>query len=417
MRMMLVVAVGLGLATAWSSACGSDSASTTTASASGGAGTGTSTGGAITIGSGGNAGEQNCAIASAEIVPSPVDVIFAIDQSSSMGDEIQGVVDNLNTNLVQILSSAGIDYHVIFVAGVNGLPMGPSFFQSNMPVNSSDALTLLLWTYDGYGRQANTCTKTTSPALLWSDKVRFDAHKFFVVVSDDDPSSFDCAPVAATCPVNFPGQCAGCANGCSGYCPMYQCPTYADQPAAWTGGQDFPTELYELLPAGMFGDASSPKWTMHAIIPVTQQLGPTDPLQPLGQVCSFNNNTGETSGVEYQKLAILTGGLRFPSCDTNYSPVFQQIASTITPLACKFKLEQTNLGVPDPNKTNVEIDYGNGPVTILRDDTAPCNGGADGWQFADNNTAVVLCGPACDMLKNSPNATVSITVGCDAQVK
>jgi hypothetical protein len=158
---------------------------------------------------------------------------------------------------------------------------------------------------------------------------------------------------------------------------------------------------------------------MHSIVPVNTQLGPSDPIQPNNQVCNVNGNTGEKSGVEYQKLSVLTGGLRFPSCDTNYSPVFQSIANTIVPLACKFQLEQTNLGTPDPSKTNVEIDYGdgNGSQTILRDDTAPCESGADGWQFTDNNTAVVLCGATCDMLKASDNADVKITVGCEAQVK
>ena len=199
---------------------------------------------------------------------------------------------------------------------------------------------------------------------------------------------------------------------------MHQCPSYADKAAAW-GGADFPTELYALEPAGMFGKAGRPKWMMHAIVAVDKAYDSKQPVTALDKVCNNNGNTGETSGVEYQKLAVMSGGLRFPSCNTDYSPVFQAIAAAIVPLACKFHLEQTNLGSPDPDKTNVQIDYGDGAgqQVIPRDDSAPCEGGANGWQWADNYSAIVLCGPACDKLKSSANAKVSITVGCDAVVR
>ncbi len=391
---------------------GSDGTASNTGGGSATGGTGGGSGG-ILSGGGGSSGDAGaCATASDEVVPSPVDVIITIDQSASMGEETQGVISNLNTNLVNILQQANIDYHVIFVAGVTGLPTGPEYFQAQAPVNSSDALTLLLWTYDGNYKSANTCDKVPKPEVKWSDKLRYESQKVFIAVTDDDPTSFDCAHATASCTSN----CTGCANNCSGYCPNHQCPTFADQPAAWGGG-DFPTELYKLQPAGMFGTAAEPKWVFHSIVPVDKQYAPTDPVTPLSQVCDSNGNTGETSGVEYQKLSILTGGIRFPSCDTDYSPVFQSIAATIIPLACKFKLQGSNVGTPDPEKTNVSIDVGQGPQPILKDDTLPCEAGANGWQFVDNDTAVVLCGSACDLVKQNANAQVKITLGCDTQVR
>lgn len=383
--------------------------------APGGGGATGGTGGGIHIGGAGGAGGQwACATASDQVVAAPVDIIIAIDQSASMGEEIQGVKDNLNTNLTAALAAANLDYRVIFVAGVDGLPTGPEFFHADAPVNSSDALTLLLWTYDGDYKAPNTCDKTPQPAVMWKDKLRNDGFKVFIVVTDDDPSSFDCAYAAANCTSN----CSGCANDCEGWCPLHQCPTYADQPAAWGGGT-FPEELYALSPAGMFGAPDARKWIMHSIIPVQQQMGPGEPITPLGAVCNYNGNSGETTGVEYQKLSVLTGGMRFSSCDTDYSPVFDTIATTIVPLACKFSLEQTELGTPDPTKTNVIIDFGdgNGPQTIPQDNSAPCDAGADGWQYTDNNTAIVLCGPTCERLKNSDNASVTITVGCETVVR
>lgn len=52
-----------------------------------------------------------------------------------------------------------------------------------------------------------------------------------------------------------------------------------------------------------------------------------------------------------------------------------------------------------------------------KDDSTPCDGGADGWQLTDNQTAVVQCGPACEKLKQSANATVSVTVGCATVIR
>jgi len=353
--------------------------------------------------------EPTCLTASDEVVPAPIDIIISIDQSASMGEEIQGVKDNLNTNLVSILSAAGIDFRVIFVTGVTDLPTGARYFQCQAGVNSSDMLTLLLWTYVGDYKAPNTCDRQTGAVDAWRDWLRFDSLKVFIAVTDDDPSSFDCDYASSTCTED----CAGCLNDCEGWCPMFQCPTYADQPAAW-GGDDFPTELYRLEPSGMFGTAEDPKWIFHSIVPVTSMLTPDQPLTPLMNVCNESGNTGETSGVEYQKLSRLTGGLRFPSCDTDYSPVFESIAGTIVPMACKFYLEHTDLGTPDPTKTNVEIDFGDGlgPQIIPQDNTAPCDGGANGWQWEVEGEVIRLCGPVCENLKSTPEATVTITVGC-----
>jgi hypothetical protein len=353
--------------------------------------------------------EPTCATASDEVVPAPIDIIIGIDQSASMGEEIQGVKDNLNTNLVSILTAAGIDFHVIFMTGVPDLPTGPRYHQCEASVNSSDMLTLFLWTYEGDYKAPNTCDRQTGAVDAWRDWLRFDSLKVFIAVTDDDPSSFNCAYASSTCTED----CGGCINDCEGWCPMFQCPTYADRPAEWDG-EDFPTELYGLEPAGMFGTAGDPRWIFHSIVPVTSMLTPDQPLTPLDEVCNDSGNTGETSGVEYQKLSRLTGGLRFPSCDTDYSPVFAAIAETIVPMACTFFLAHTDLGTPDPTRTTVEIDYadGLGPQIIPQDNTAPCDGGANGWQWEVEGEIIRLCGTACESLKSTPDATVTITVGC-----
>lgn len=361
-------------------------------------------------------GGVTCAVASSEVVPSPVDVIIAIDQSASMGQEIQGVIDNINEHLAVILADEKIDYRVILVSGDFCIrpPLGssdsapacygsnlPRFFHAPAPVNNSDALTLFLWTYDGFYKAPNTCNKLERPEVRWKDHLRYGSQKVFIVFSDDDPYSFSAAKL-------------GCSN-----CPLHNCPTFADRTADW-GGADFPTELYKLEPAGMFGTPEARKWTFHSVIGVDREYSPSDPVTPLHQICNYNGNTGETAGVEYQKLSKLTGGMRFPSCNTDYSPVFRSIAASIVPLACTYRLESTqNLGVIDPNRINVAFDPedGSGVQAILKDDTAPCDAGANGWQFAGNNETIVLCGAICDAVKASPTGRVTITAGCQTRVR
>ncbi len=89
-------------------------------------------------------------------------------------------------------------------------------------------------------------------------------------------------------------------------------------------------------------------------------------------------------------------------------------------LSCEFPVPQ----VPDraPSK-NVNVQYrpgGDGDPVCLAYDERPCDGGADGWQFAkdaagqDDLSRVVLCGTACDTVKSDPHVRVDVVLGCQA---
>jgi len=94
--------------------------------------------------------------------------------------------------------------------------------------------------------------------------------------------------------------------------------------------------------------------------------------------------------------------------------VFQAITASIRPLTCVFPLSG-ELDRIDPWRATVTLDPGDGsPVeNVPRDDSAPCAGGANGWQFADDNTQVVLCGDPCTRARESETARVSIAVNCE----
>ncbi len=389
-----------------------------------------------------------CAEATGEPGRLPVDVIVMVDQSASTGEERDAIQANINTNLGDVLEASGLDYRVILIYGdANALcpapPLGvagdcaadnpPRFYRVLQPVNNSDELTLLLWTYDGASRTPNSCHRREGIVAAWRDYLRFESLKVFIVFSDDDPTTFRRSGGPANCPSRPGGAFPGCSNAdclsltgtsatCGTDCPNFNCPTFATGPADWGGG-DFPTELYALEPHRMvgtrmenpFGSPENPRWVFHSLIGVSSLLEPTDPVSDRCAICASGGNTAENAGVTYQALSRLTGGVRFPSCNTDYSPVFTRISSMLAPIACELTLEDTGLGTVDPDCTNVLYYPGGGSTAeaIPRDDGVACDAGANGWQFAGGMTRIRVCGAACARIQADPDARIEIEVGCE----
>ena len=74
--------------------------------------------------------------------------------------------------------------------------------------------------------------------------------------------------------------------------------------------------------------------------------------------------------------------------------------------SCTFSLELSDAGAIDPTKVNVVVDG----MTVPQD---PNNG----WTYdnPNNPTSVTLHGTSCANVKNTPNSTVSIVLGCATQ--
>ena len=88
-------------------------------------------------------------------------------------------------------------------------------------------------------------------------------------------------------------------------------------------------------------------------------------------------------------------------------------------LTCVFDVPEPDPGDPpvDPAKVNVKHSSGGGPEEyIYQDYNLPCDDPANmGWQYIDNNTKIQLCAGICDDVKNDPQATISIELGCQTQ--
>jgi hypothetical protein len=67
---------------------------------------------------------------------------------------------------------------------------------------------------------------------------------------------------------------------------------------------------------------------------------------------------------------------------------------------------------------NVQYSVGGEPTCLEQSESLPCDDGAQGWQFAkrpdgtDDRSQVVICGSACDAIRNDSDAQVDIVLGC-----
>jgi hypothetical protein len=154
--------------------------------AGGGSAASSGTAGVAAAGMGGRFVMDDCASSKATatdlMTVRPADIIFAVDSSSSMMAEIEAVRMNLNAFSSQIVA-AGVDARVIMIGDSQSIcidaPLGsgqcpmdeklPGYAHVPARVGSEDALDQILGTY-----------------AQWSQHLRPNATKSFVVVTDDD---------------------------------------------------------------------------------------------------------------------------------------------------------------------------------------------------------------------------------------
>src|SRR4051812_5538639 len=201
-----------------------------------------------------SSGDPTCAATTAKTEKAKVDIIFTIDDSGSMTEEMVQIKTNVN-NFASKIGGVGLDYVVIFIvkkgtsgnticvppplAGASCADNPPTFFHVNQDVQSNDSLSLILSTYDSQ----------------WKSHLRPEATKVFIEVTDDESS------------------------------------------LSYTS---FDSQLLAKAPAGMFGTAAKRNYVFHSII-----SKPASATAPSSSMCSTAANTS----LQYQQLSLLTGGL------------------------------------------------------------------------------------------------------------
>ena len=340
--------------------------------------------------------DEGCSSVSAEasLVIVPVDIIFVIDNSGSMGGEILSVEANINQNFAQIISASGLDYRIIMIArhgdavpdesicieqplsghSCNPVPSQPTnsstFFHYSVEISSHNSFSQILATY-------NAPDEFNLAPNGWSDWLRPEAFKVFLEITDDDSNMT------------------------------------ADA---------FEDGLLALSPAN-FGDATQIRYIWHSIIGLNENNPATDPWLPADPIqtgeCN-NGNGSESYAPEYQALSRSTGGLRFPICEfANFDVVFQAVAQGVVEglaLPCSYEPGEPPAGqFLDLDRVVVVFSPSGGgsDVSLERvDDETQCI--SDGFYILDG--LVTLCPDACDMVSADEEGEISVHAACETGV-
>lgn len=330
----------------------------------------------------------------ASLEEKPVDIIFTIDNSGSMQKEIQAVERNINENFAGIIGASGLDYRVIMVSrhgdvqrnedicvqmplsgsSCSPVPAEPvntdRFKHFSTMVSSTNSLRLLLGKYD----------KPDDHGLAmsgWSQWLRQDAFKIFVEITDDQSKKMDAA--------------------------------------------EFDAALLAMTPE-QFGVPGLRRYVFHSIIGVKEKADPTQAYGPQEPMVTSKCSTGVNTGDQYQRLSILTGGLRFPVCETgSYDAVFRQVAQGIieqSKLQCQFKAPPSEMGeVIDFDRAMLEY-RDQGQVTTIskvsgKDACVPATPGF----FVDDRDNVELCPDICSQVSASEMGTLTFVSACKEEIE
>jgi hypothetical protein len=354
-----------------------------------------------------------CVATSAEatLEKKPVDIIFIIDNSGSMTDNIESVQNNINANFAAIIGASGIDYRVIMIAEHGELssqsvcvsaPLSttscmpvpeqpgqndPIFFQYSVTIGSHNSWCRALDSYKG-----NLQDDFGLAPGGWSQWLRKEAVKVFVEVTDDNVSC------------SLDGT------------------TYQDgntEAGGMTSSAAFDAALLALDPE-QFGDAMKRNYIWHSIIGLTENDPATKEYVPGDPVVTGHCSSAVNPGTGYQVLSQLTGGLRFPICQfASFDVVFQAIAKGViagAKVACEFQVPEPPAG-ETIDLTTVVLEYtagGMGDPQKLKQVMAAkdCNASS----FYIENNIIKLCPVACATVQGDDKAKINILFGCKQDI-
>lgn len=265
-----------------------------------------------------------------------MDVIFVLDNSSSMAENIEAFQASISDALAVILEQSSIDYRIVLVSryGKVGEPVGDTdnpvcvgpplteldcsappvpptltssrFFHYSADIDSDDAWCQLLRGFDTADElPAGDRAWTPLAPEGWSQFLRVEAEKSLIVVTD---ASVDCSVGTDT---------------------------FSDSDFR-AAARDFDRALTTLSPEH-FGAPSARRYTFHSVVGIYENDPPDVPWPPDVLIAAECGGDVSSAGLAYQELSLLTGGLRFPSCRaTEIDSFFRALADGIdTQVTCR----------------------------------------------------------------------------------
>ena len=319
----------------------------------------------------------------------PVDIIFVVDNSFSMQEEIESVQRNINSNFADIINASGLDYRVILISkhgkseqkniciaaplsGTDCMPppskpaLTDRFYHYDTRIGSHDSLDLILSTY----AEPDLQRFTTSG---WREWLREDSEKIFIEVTDDAPEGTTASAVG------------------------------------------FDAKLLELEPP-LFGVPGSRRYSFHSIIGLNAKEDTQQAWQPDEGLQTNACDTAEDSALEYQKLSVLTNSVRFPVCEVaSYDAVFQEVAAGIieqSRIKCSFAFPAAPDGqIVDQNTVALELEVPGQPTRVITG--LPNATGCSSEHFTIvNGSRVELCPALCDEVTALEDGKMTFFAGC-----
>jgi hypothetical protein len=363
-------------------------------------------------------------VAMAEVERLPVDIIWLVDNSSSMQPAIEQVQLGLN-DFAALIAEDDFDYRVIMLSlrGVGEIELGGSrrfqvcippplagdascgdgerFFHVSLDVRSTQPLEQFLGTL---GQTSGYTESAARGSVPWRDLLRDDATKTIVVVSDDN---------ARMVVRSGGGFAAGPNNGIMGD-PVATADWFetAEGPDNPFNSNSLPDGILHASWGGLFED-----YTFHALY---GWASATDPLIE----CTYEaGGTPDSAGPTYTELVRRTGGTRAQICDgpDAWGPFFDAVATAIERTS---RIDCT-LAIPEPpegsffdaDRINVWVDAGDGSARVGHvTDAGSCDDERGGWYYDDEDepTSVILCPTTCEDVQAAPGETRSVEVqfGC-----
>jgi hypothetical protein len=333
----------------------------------------------------------------------PVDVIFVIDNSGSMIDEIGAVRRNINTDFASIIADSGVDYRVILVslygststsiciepplAGADcsagfDATNGQRFFHYDQEIGSNDALCQILDTYDRPDQAKHA-------PHGFSGWLRQGAAKSFVLITDD----------SARC--SYADDTQQVIIGADGADPFDDALAFHRALLAKGGAQ--------------FSGANA-DYSFFSIVGMARNAD-NAPIFPDQALVPGTCETAPSAGLSYQALSIITDSLRYPVCGgTSFDAIFQALAKNVIASSqsdCIFQLPSAAPGEElELKQVNLQYQPGDGTAAqhfVQVPDADSCQNSDHSFFITDH---IELCPIACNAVTRDPKPEVGILFGC-----
>lgn len=375
----------------------------------------------------------------------PVDIIMAVDGSSSMAQEIRAIEQFINMSFASKLTA--IDYRVILLAyygnssDITNKAMVPTL-KADFSWELQDFFGICITPPLG----ANTCTKGTGDTFgLYTNA---DATSKPTASADGsidmmEPESKTNTPrfyhineaVNSKTPLvvlehtySNPDRFGIAPSGWKGLLREGSVPffvVFTDDKAEGVTGNQFTEWLMAADKGGRFGTAAQPNYIFNSIIGIQPKADPGEPYlftEPvkMGDKCAGASNVDTET---YQQMSIATKGTRFSVCADNDPNVYNKlleslaqgaIAGSVVP--CEYTLSPPPAG-KKYNYSGVIIRYTPGQggaaqsISHVGDENSCTNGG-----YYVKDEVIRLCPKTCETVRNDQGAKLDVLVSCDAVV-